>query len=501
MLDDSHSKSPQESEILAQAESVLSALDNSALSRFHLKTLLTSGMGFFTDAYDLFIIGVALAILTPLWHLNALEISLLSSTSLIAAAFGSIIFGRLADHLGRKVVYGYELIVLAVGAIASALAPNVMLLLIFRFILGVGIGGDYPVSATLMSEYANRRDRGKLITLVFSMQGLGLIFGPLVAIVLLLVGINHDLTWRIMLGLGAVPALATFYLRRQIAESPRFVLSRHGDIEAATNTVHAVTGNGHRNDANLTAKSLERDYMPLASTKAAASGRPNESWLYLLLQPRYLKWLIGAAGSWFLLDIAYYGTTISSPLVLKTLNSHANLVTNMLYTLLIFVIAALPGYILAAFTIDRLGRRWIQCVGFAMMAVAYGLLAVAPALTTITLPFLLVYGLSYFFTEFGPNVTTFVYPAEIFPVMVRTTGHGIAAAVGKVGAFIGAFAFPYLLANFHLPGAMGVAAVISLAGLLLTLFTLPEPNQLSLEDISEERAVRIAHKERVAALP
>src|SRR5437764_14810704 len=81
---------------------VLAALDNSSLSGFHFKALLTSGMGFFTDAYDLFIIGVALAILKPLWNLNALELSLLGSTSLIAAALGSIIFGRLADYVGRR---------------------------------------------------------------------------------------------------------------------------------------------------------------------------------------------------------------------------------------------------------------------------------------------------------------------------------------------------------------------------------------------------------------
>src|SRR5579863_6208742 len=204
---------------------VLAALDNSSLSGFHWKAMITSGMGFFTDAYDLFIIGVALAILTPLWHLSALEVSLLGSTSLIAAALGSVVFGRLADRLGRKFIYGYELIVLAIGAIASALSPNIICLLIFRFILGLGIGGDYPVSATLMSEYSNRRDRGKLITLVFSMQGLGLILGPLVAIVLLVAGINHDLTWRIMLAVGAIPALGTFYLRRHIAETPRFTLA------------------------------------------------------------------------------------------------------------------------------------------------------------------------------------------------------------------------------------------------------------------------------------
>ncbi len=90
-------------------------------------------------------------------------------------------------------------------------------------------------------------------------------------------------------------------------------------------------------------------------------------------------------------------------------------------------------------------------------------------------------------TEFGPNITTFLYPAEIFPVTVRTTAHGIAAGLGKFGAFIGAFMFPLLLANtsFKLPGTMGVAAVICVLGFLLT-FVLPEPKQKSLETIEKE---------------
>lgn len=484
-----------QSDVLAQAQSVLAALDDSKLSGFHLKAMLTSGMGFFTDAYDLFIIGVVLAILTPLWNLSKLDVSLIGSTSLIAAAIGSIVFGRLADFVGRRAIYGYTLIVLAAGAIASAFSPNVILLLVFRFILGLGIGGDYPLSATLMSEYANRKDRGKLVTMVFSMQGLGLIVGPLVAIILLLFGINHDLAWRIMLALGAVPALGTFYLRRRIAETPRFALAMQGDLEGAARTIDVVNGKQRSNDASSSRINGEAEH----ATKPAA--KPRSSWLYLLLQPRYLKWLIGAAGAWFLLDVAYYGTTISSPLVLKSLNAHASLLTNMVYTLLIFLVAALPGYIIAALTIDKLGRKWIQCVGFGMMTLAYGLLAFAPALTTVTLSFLLVYGLSYFFTEFGPNVTTFVYPAEIFPVMVRSTAHGIAAAVGKLGAFIGAFVFPFLLSVFNLPGAMAFAAIISLAGLLLTFVTLPEPNQRTLEEISDEHAVKAAHEKRVAVVP
>src|SRR5437588_7314419 len=284
-------------------KSVLAALDDSRLSGFHLKAMVTSGMGFFTDAYDLFIIGVALAVLTPLWKLNSFEVALLGSTSLIAAALGSILFGRLADYVGRRSIYGFTLIVLAAGAIASALSPNVVWLLIFRFILGLGIGGDYPLSATLMSEYANRRDRGKLVTMVFSMQGLGLIVGPLVAILLLLVGVNHDVTWRIMLGLGAVPALATFYMRRQIAETPRFALAMQGDVEGATRTIDQVTRKQSRSDRASNMPSTKQ----AVTGNAAKIARPGSSWLYLLLQPRYLKWLIGAAGTWFLLDIAYYG--------------------------------------------------------------------------------------------------------------------------------------------------------------------------------------------------
>jgi len=451
-------------------QELLAQLDNSKLSRFHWKAMITSGMGFFTDAYDLFIISVVNSLLIPLWHLNALEIALINSVSLLSAAFGSLVFGRLADHIGRHKIYGLTLLVLAIGSILSALAPNIYWLLAFRLIMGLGIGGDYPLSATLMSEYANRKDRGKLITMVFSMQGLGLILGPLVAIVLLTSGFSQDLTWRLMLGLGAIPALATFYLRRRMAETPRFALMMHGDVEAATQTTNHVTNGTKQSQTSRKEQPVRRG--------------AQKSRFSLLLTPRYLRWLIGTTGAWFLLDIAYYGSTTSNTLILKLLDPDTTQVTNMVYMLLIFLIAALPGYILAALTIDRMGRRAIQCMGFAVMAVSYTLIALVPALSSLTMPFLMLYGIGYLFTEWGPNTTTFVYPAEIFPISVRSSAHGISAGLGKVGAFIGAFAFPYLLAAFHIQGAMAFAAVVALVGLVLTLFTLPEPNGRSLEEIS-----------------
>src|SRR6202012_4527783 len=129
------------------------------------------------------------------WHVSPTADGLVTSTALLASAIGAVLFGRIADMVGRKRIYGYEVLVLAVGAVASALSPNIWWLIFFRVILGVGIGGDYPVSSTIMSEYANKKTRGMMVTLVFTMQAAGLVFGPLLAAGLLMTTLSHDLIW------------------------------------------------------------------------------------------------------------------------------------------------------------------------------------------------------------------------------------------------------------------------------------------------------------------
>ena len=191
--------------------------------------MFVSGMGFFTDAYDLFVIGIVVALLKTQW-----------SATLLASAVGAIVFGRVADILGRKRIYGYEVLIVAIGAIASAFAPNYTFLLICRIVLGIGIGGDYPVSATIMSEYSGKQTRGRMVGLVFAMQGAGLIVGPLVASILLGSGVSNNLTRRILLGLGAIPGLAVFYLRRQIHETPWFAMAGGAADEAEAAIAHAT---------------------------------------------------------------------------------------------------------------------------------------------------------------------------------------------------------------------------------------------------------------------
>src|SRR3984885_5182149 len=177
---------------------ILSRMDDSRITKQHWKIMFISGMGFFTDAYDLFIIGVVMSILKDEWHPSAVAVGLVTSTALLASAVGAILFGRVADMLGRKRIYGYEVLVLAGGALASAFSPGIWWLIGFRIILGIGIGGDYPVSATIMAEYAGKRSRGMMVSLVFAMQAAGLILGPLFASALLATNMSHDLIWRIL---------------------------------------------------------------------------------------------------------------------------------------------------------------------------------------------------------------------------------------------------------------------------------------------------------------
>jgi PHS family inorganic phosphate transporter-like MFS transporter len=414
------------------------------------RALLVSGMGFFTDAYDLFVIGIVSTLLKSQWHLGPSQLALLNAVMLGAAFGGAIVFGRLADVIGRTRVYWMSAALMVVAAVGSALAPSLGVLVAFRFLLGFGVGGDYPVSAVLMSEYASHKDRGRMVGLVFSAQAVGLIVGPLIALALLGGGAGPDMTWRVLLGLGAIPAAAAVWLRRKMPEPPRYQAAAAVPPQPATGVP------GHA-----------------AGLRAFPASR------------RLLLLLAGTAGCWFLLDYAYYGNTISTPQIIALIAPHASQVTTIAIQLAIFAIAAVPGYVLAILRMDRLGHRRLQLIGFAMMGACFAVIGLVPGMTTAVVPFLLAYGISYFFTEFGPNVTTFVLPGELFPTRVRATAHGISAGIGKLGAFIGVFLFPVLQASLGLRGTLLLTAGVSVLGALLTL-VLPEPAGRSLEEISGE---------------
>jgi MFS family permease len=277
--------------------------------------------------------------------------------------------------------------------------------------------------------------------------------------------VSDNLAWRILLGLGAVPAAAVIYLRSRMPESPRYQVQVQGKAEQAASQISDFTG-GQVNG------------------NGAGSSRHQMGLRAFLTNRKYLILLAGTAGTWFLLDYAYYGNTISTPQILSLISPHASTTTKIALQLAIFVVAALPGYLLAIAYLDRIGHRRLQLVGFAVMALCFAVIALVPGMTTMVVPFLLVYGVSYFFTEFGPNMTTFVIPSEVYPVSMRATGHGISAGIGKFGAFIGVFLFPLLQTSLGLHGTLLLTAAVSLLGFALTL-VLPETSGVSLEDIAK----------------
>jgi PHS family inorganic phosphate transporter-like MFS transporter len=456
-----------ESSAAGEHQSVIDLLNEAPTSRFHRRAVIVSGVGFFTDAYDLFVISTVAALVTLQWHLSTTQTSWVTGSAILAAFVGAFVFGRLADVVGRKRVYVLVAGIMIVGALASAFAPDFAWLVVARFVLGLGIGGDYPVSAVMMSEYSNRKDRGRLVGLVFSMQALGLVVGPLIGLVLLSSGIGNDMTWRLMLGFGALPAAAAIYMRSKMPESPRYRVHVQGQAVIAA-----------QDAAVLTSGAIHPGGVPTTEPARLRLGQ-------FLTDSKMWRLLIGTAGSWFLFDYAYYGNTLSLPAILKGVDPTATLQAKLAWTLGIFVVFAVPGYLVAVWRMDRIGHRRLQSIGFSVMAVAFLLLGVVAELTAVVGAFLAVFGLSYFFVQFGPNMTTFVLPSEVFPVSMRTTGHGFAAGVGKLGAFVGVFLVPQLQKSIGLRGMLIVAASASVLGFGVTRL-LPEPAQRTLEDVSGE---------------
>ncbi|KAK3403969.1 hypothetical protein EUGRSUZ_K00323 [Eucalyptus grandis] len=477
--------------MVSSSLAVLHALDKANTRWYHITSIVIAGMGFFTDAYDLFCITPVTKLLGRLYYFDPSSATpaklpvavnnFVIGVALIGTLAGQLFFGLLGDKFGRKRVYGITLILMVICAICSGLsfgstAKSVMTTLcFFRFWLGFGIGGDYPLSATIMSEYANKKTRGAFIAAVFAMQGVGIIFAGLVSMILSALFLSYsnapayhdnpvlstqpeaDFLWRIILMLGALPALLTYYWRMKMPETGRL-----GQFRA-------------NNDYKLFSSEFNR---------------------------RHGKHLIGTMSTWFLLDIAFYSQNLAQKDIFQNTHliskpANVNAIQEMFQiSKAMFVVAlfgTFPGYWFTVFLIEKIGRFYIQLIGFFMMSVF--MLIIGIKYTDLSDPakhqtglFALLYGLTFFFANFGPNSTTFVLPAELFPTRVRSTCHAMSAAAGKAGALVAAFGVQsYTLSqNSHkIKHAMIFLAFVNILGFCCT-FMVTETKGRSLEEISGE---------------
>uniref|UniRef100_A0A251S5E7 Putative major facilitator, sugar transporter-like, Major facilitator superfamily domain protein n=1 Tax=Helianthus annuus TaxID=4232 RepID=A0A251S5E7_HELAN len=426
-------------------------------------------MGFFTDAYDLFCISLVTKLLGRIYYhkegspkpgsLPPQVSASVNGVALVGTLAGQLFFGWLGDKLGRKKVYGITLILMCVCSIASGLSfgsqpKGVMTTLcFFRFWLGFGIGGDYPLSATIMSEYSNKKTRGAFIAAVFAMQGFGILGGGVFAIMMAAIFDSRfkappyevdpvkstvpeaDYVWRIVLMAGALPALLTYYWRMKMPETARYTALVAKDAKKAASDMSKVL----QTDIESEQEKLD---------EVMADSKYSFGLLSKEFAKRHGLHLLGTTSTWFLLDIAFYSQNLFQKDIFsaigwippaKTMNAIQEVYKIARAQTLIALCSTVPGYWFTVFLIDRIGRFTIQLIGFIMMTIFMFVLAFPYNYWTRpehNMGFVAIYSLTFFFANFGPNATTFVVPAEIFPARFRSTCHGISAASGKLGAII-----------------------------------------------------------------
>ncbi|KAJ1675604.1 hypothetical protein EV182_000950 [Spiromyces aspiralis] len=508
----------------------LERIDNAKFSWFHIHTIIVAGVGFFTDQYDLFVVNICMFWLGYIHYADA-EGSAKNQTpthidtwvkasAQIGTMVGQILFGYLGDRLGRKRVYGIELMIIVVTTLAASFSSSAerglsvyWVLFIWRFILGIGIGGDYPVSAVIASEYSSSRHRGAMIATIFAFQGLGIVCASLVAMIVLAC-FKHaidqdqkmlDYCWRIVMGLGVVPGLAALYFRLTIPETPRYTLDIDHDNNKASKDVAKIfkyTESGSH-EATLTA-TFNVHEVPEGGMAGGATGEVSKpSWAEF--RRHFGKWknfrvLLGTAVTWFALDVAFYGINLNSSIILSSIgfggNPNKDSVYHMVFmnavgNIILNCLGTLPGYVVTIFTVDRIGRRLLQFIGFAILVVLFLILGFAyhQILDRSVAGFIVLFTLAQFFMNFGPNATTFIIPAEAFPTRWRSTGHGLSAAMGKLGAIISQVGFFQLKdrggKNAFIPHLIQIFALFMLIGLAFTWFV-PETKGKTLEELAGE---------------
>ncbi|WP_129359458.1 MULTISPECIES: MFS transporter [Micrococcaceae] len=438
--------------------------DSPRTRRFQRKVTLLSAGGVFLDGFDLTIIAVAMPMIVGEWGLDAGEKSILTSSAIIGSFIGAVSLGNLTDRFGRKAMYVIDLLAFVLFAVLTAFSPNLWWLVVFRFLLGIGIGADYPISATLVSEFAPKNGRGKLSTSLGAMWFVGAVVAYLVGLLTLPLG---DFAWRAMLLIGAIFALVVFIFRVTLPESPRWLVA-HGRFEDAKDVVEKVTG----------VRPSHHEVEAEATRPAHAPARTAR--LLSLFTGRQRNRTLFVCGFWFCYATAYYGISMYTPTILAPF-TQGNQVAVIVGSGIVAVLG-LVGSVIGMNLVDSWGRRPLIITSFAGLTVSLAVLALTVNPHLIFL--IVLFSVAVLFANSGGGILNFVYPTELFPTELRATGSGLATSVSRIGSILGVVAFPNMVAAWGNNVALWVFAAVGLAGLLICVFMAPETKNRGLEEIN-----------------
>lgn len=436
------------------------AINNSELTPRIWGLWLITGAGFALDGFDLFIIGIALPLLLKEYvtlSSSPFLVGLLAASAPIGAILGAVVFGRLTDTLGRKFILVLNMILFIIFSILCAVAWSVWSLIVFRFIAGIGIGGEYPVNSAYIAEIIPKKYRKQMQVGNFSFQAIGAIAGALTGVIILEL-LPHVWTWRLMLGIPALFSFILFFFRLTMPESSKWLASQ-GNKKEAVKTLTDITG--------TTIKKLNVEHK-------------HKTKFIDIFSKDYIKLTVLSSIPWFLMDIAFYGIGIFTPMILATLfkNTANNFIEKDIEAIkgaLFINFFLLIGIIIAIILAKKVGMLKLQIRGFWGMGIGMLVLMLSEHLNNSTLYNVLMFSgftIFYLSVNAGPNPMTFLIPARVYPTHFRATGHGFAAAFAKAGATLGIIILPWMQANMGIANMALFMAIICFLGAIITqLFT------------------------------
>ena len=435
-------------------------LNRLPFGREHGKLLVGSGIGWALDAMDVGLISYVMAALAATWKLENTQLSWIGSIGFVGMMIGASVGGLLADRLGRRNVFALTLLVYGLATGAAAFSTGVAMLIVLRFIVGLGLGAELPVASTLVSEFAPQRIRGRMVVWLESFWAVGWIVAALLGYFLVPKEPGGWPGWRWALLVGIIPAFYALVVRQGLPESVRFLESK-GRLAEAERSVRLFEK--HSNvvpDAEF----------EVAVTQTPLSIEPSQTKISIF-SPLLRKRTIALWSVWFFVNLSYYGAFTWLPTLL--FRQGHSLVRSFEYTLII-TLAQLPGYAVAAWLIEKWGRRPTLATFLLGSGIAAGLFGLQNSTAGILLA-----GMALSFFNLGAWGALYAIGPEIYPTAMRGTGTGAAAAAGRVAAIIAPLGVPFLLAGGGSPLVFGVFAV-SFAIAAGSALLLPERSQLSM---------------------
>jgi putative MFS transporter len=427
-------------------------IEAAGVGRFQYRLFAIFGLVWMADAMQVLSIGFSAPSIAKTFGITVPQALQTGTLFFVGMLVGAFAFGRLADRIGRRPVLIAAVVIDACFGVASAFAPDMAWLLALRLLTGIGVGGTLPVDYTMMAEFLPSDRRGRWLVMLESFWAVGTILLAVLALVALRWGLD---AWRVIFFVTGIPALVGVVLRFYVPESPLY-LARSGRPEEARAVLERVARINRRRVA----------IPPLVLPREA---KPKLSALFSIKLRRRSVALLSA---WALVSVAYYGVFVYLPL--KLAGAGFGFMRGQEF-LIVLALVQLPGYALAAYCVERWGRK-PTLIGFLLLSAAGCMLYSFGSTTTLVVGSTLLMS----FALLGTWAGLYAFTPEVYPTGLRASGMGLAGAVARFGGLLApTIVAPVMAAHFTLALAM-LASFLALGAVAIVCVDV-ESRQRALE--------------------